>query len=101
MNANNYLDDLWNNQRQPQIDRNANAVRSLDPIKQSIADSVSDLDSENYPGAVQEIGRKIQAMPDYESLGQLSDRLREVNAQRSAYRRHQRRVSCAARRDQR
>jgi hypothetical protein len=86
MNANNYLDDLWNNQRQPQIDRNANAVRSLDPIKQSIADSVSDLDSENYPGAVQEIGRKIQAMPDYESLGQLSDRLREVNAQRSAYR---------------
>ncbi len=48
-NASNYLDDLWNNQRQPQIDRNANAVRSLDPIKQSIADSVSDLDSENYP----------------------------------------------------
>jgi hypothetical protein len=85
-NANSYLDDLWNNQRQPQIDRNANAVRSLDPIKRSIADSVSDLDSENYPGAVQEIGRKIQAMPDYESLGQLSDRLREVNAQRSAYR---------------
>jgi|GEM_PF-2848940 len=85
-NANNYLDDLWNNQRQPQIDRNANAVRSLDPIKQSIADSVSDLDSENYPGAVQEIGRKVQAMPDYETLGQLSDRLREVNAQRTAFR---------------
>ncbi len=85
-NANNYLDDLWNNQRQPQIDRNANAVRSLDPIKQSIVDSVSDLDRENYPGAVSEISRKIMSMPDYETLGQLSDRLREVNAQRSAFR---------------
>ncbi len=85
-NANNYLDDLWNNQRQPQIDRNANAVRSLDPVKQSIVDSVSDLDRENYPGAVQEIARKVQSMPDYETLGQLSDRLREVNAQRTAFR---------------
>jgi hypothetical protein len=85
-NANSYLDDLWNNQRQPQIDRNAAAVRSLDPIKQSIIESVSDLDRENYPGAAQEVARKVNAMPDYESLGQLSDRLREVNAQRSAYR---------------
>jgi hypothetical protein len=85
-NANNYLDDLWNNQRMPQIDRNANAVRSLDPIKQSIFSSISDLDRENYPGAVQAINRKIMAMPDTENLAQLNDRLREVNAQRNSYR---------------
>jgi hypothetical protein len=85
-NADKHLDNLWNEQRMPQIQRNAAAVRSLDPIKQSILGSVSDLDSENYPGAVQEINRKIMSMPDTETLGQLNDRLREVNAQRNAYR---------------
>jgi hypothetical protein len=85
-NANNYISDLWNNERMPQIQRNASAVRSLDPIKQSILGSVSDLDRENYPGAAQEINRKVASMPETETLSQLNDRLREVNAQRNAYR---------------
>jgi hypothetical protein len=85
-NADAHLDNLWNQERMPQIQRNANAVRSLDPVKQSILSSVSDLDRENYPGAVQEINRRIMSMPDTENLSQINDRLREVNAQRNAYR---------------
>ena len=85
-NADAHLDNLWNQERNPQIQRNANAVRSLDPVKQSILSSVSDLDRENYPGAVQEINRRLMSMPDTETLGQLNDRLRDVNARRNAYR---------------
>jgi len=85
-NADAHLDNLWNQERMPQIQRNANAVRSLDPVKQSILGSISDLDRENYPGAAQEINRKILSMPDTESLSQINDRLRDVNARRNAYR---------------
>jgi hypothetical protein len=85
-NADAHLDNLWNQERMPQIQRNANAVRSLDPVKQSILGSISDLDRENYPGAVQEINRRLMSMPDTENLSQLNDRLRDVNARRNAYR---------------
>jgi hypothetical protein len=85
-NADAQLDNLWNQERMPQIQRNANAVRSLDPVKQSILSSVSNLDRENYPGAVQEINRRLMSMPDTATLAQLNDRLRDVNARRNAYR---------------
>lgn len=80
-NTDRYMRDLWQNVREPQIERNAQVQVDLRPLKQDMLNSITQMDVESHPAAVREIHRRVAAMPDYEPLRDLDLRRKTLRAE--------------------
>lgn len=79
-NTNDYLGGLWKNEVMPMTRRWSSAQVSLQPMKQSMLDAVSGIQTEFSPAAARQVQAWVNRMPETETLGDLMNRRAQVNS---------------------
>lgn len=84
-NLNDYMDNLWKQEYAPQIKNAADAPAPLDQLKQSMKQTISQIDREKQPGLVASLEDELMRMPERETVGQLENRRVQLSDKLNRY----------------